>query len=446
MATVQAFIRVSAKKTDKANIRFRLRDGRNVQFFHKSEIEVSPDDFDNKKQTLKSQKDFQPNGFRDKFNDSITDRKKLILKVYNNETNKAGLTSEILDLRIDKILNPDKYKKVEAVENTGQSFFDIFDEFLLKHKLSEGRKSHYEVIFRALKRFELYTSKKIRKSFILDLSTLTADTLRDIEHYLTNEVDILLKNPEFIKAIPQSRQPKQKGKNTISGQFTKIRAFIHWAIKEGITSNNPFNKFTIEPTIYGTPYYITIDERNRLYNKDLSFMPELAIQRDIYVFQCFIGCRVSDMYSMTKENVIDGFIEYIQSKSKDEEPQTVRVPLSKTAIEILNRYPDNKNDMLLPFISQPHYNKAIRDAFTLAGLKRMVTVLNPTTRKEEKKPLNEIASSHVARRTLIGNLYKQGKDQNLISSITGHKEGSKAFARYRNVDDEMKTDLINLLD
>ena len=175
-------------------------------------------------------------------------------------------------------------------------------------------------------------------------------------------------------------------------------------------------------------------------------MPQLAIQRDIYVFQCYIGARVSDMYQMTKSNVIGDFLEYIQDKTLLENPITIRVPLSKTALEILNRYPENKNGMILPFISQPHYNLAIREAFTLAGLKRMVTVLDPLTRKETKRPLNEIATSHVARRTLIGNLYKQGKDQNLISSISGHKEGSKAFARYRNVDDEMKQELIDLLD
>jgi len=30
--------------------------------------------------------------------------------------------------------------------------------------------------------------------------------------------------------------------------------------------------------------------------------------------------------------------------------------------------------------------------------------------------------------------------------LSGHKEGSKAFARYRDIDDDMKKDLISLLD
>ncbi len=80
-----------------------------------------------------------------------------------------------------------------------------------------------------------------------------------------------------------------------------------------------------------------------------------------------------------------------------------------------------------------------------AGLNRMVTVINPTTREEEKRVLYEIASSHLARRTFVGNLYKQVKDPNLVGSLSGHKEGSKAFARYREIDEQMKRELVDLL-
>ena len=84
--------------------------------------------------------------------------------------------------------------------------------------------------------------------------------------------------------------------------------------------------------------------------------------------------------------------------------------------------------------------------FKEAGLNRIVTILNPTTREEEKRHLYEIASSHLARRTFIGNLYKQVKDPNLVGKLSGHVEGSKAFARYRDIDEEMKQQLVALLD
>lgn len=49
-------------------------------------------------------------------------------------------------------------------------------------------------------------------------------------------------------------------------------------------------------------------------------------------------------------------------------------------------------------------------------------------------------------KTFIGNLYKQVKDPNLIASMSGHSEGSRAFVRYRKIDDDMKKELVNLLD
>ena len=63
-----------------------------------------------------------------------------------------------------------------------------------------------------------------------------------------------------------------------------------------------------------------------------------------------------------------------------------------------------------------------------------------------KSPINEISSSHLAQRTFVSNLYKKVKDPNLVGSLSGHKEGSKAFARYRDIDEEMKKELVSLLD
>lgn len=60
--------------------------------------------------------------------------------------------------------------------------------------------------------------------------------------------------------------------------------------------------------------------------------------------------------------------------------------------------------------------------------------------------LTEVASSHLARRCFIGNLYKQVKDPNLVGALSGHKEGSRAFARYREIDEDMKRELVSMLE
>ena len=50
----------------------------------------------------------------------------------------------------------------------------------------------------------------------------------------------------------------------------------------------------------------------------------------------------------------------------------------------------------------------------------------------------------MARRTFIGNIYKLVKDPNLVSALTGHVEGSRAFTRYRTIDIDMKKDLVKV--
>ena len=101
---------------------------------------------------------------------------------------------------------------------------------------------------------------------------------------------------------------------------------------------------------------------------------------------------------------------------------------------------------ILPFISEQKYNDAIKEVFRLAGINRVVTVLDPTTRREVRMPISECASSHMARRTFCGNLYKRVKDPNIVASMSGHKEGSKAFARYREIDKDIKRDALKVFE
>ena len=75
---------------------------------------------------------------------------------------------------------------------------------------------------------------------------------------------------------------------------------------------------------------------------------------------------------------------------------TVRVPLNDVAKSILEKYKDLPGMQLLPFTSQQQYNRDIKTMFEMAGLDRILTVINPKTREEEKKRLCDIASSHLA--------------------------------------------------
>ncbi|MFR9620140.1 MAG: phage integrase SAM-like domain-containing protein [Rikenellaceae bacterium] len=354
------------------------------------------------------------------------------------ETDPDKVCGEWLAAIVDKFHYPEKFEAKE--EAAKQTFFEVFEEFLQVRKLSEVRKRNFRVICRILRRYEAY------RGVTLDLDTINTSTLRDIDKFLREEHTLCEKSKyqKILSLIPEARQPLPRGQNTINDIFTKIRTFLRWCVEEHKTTNLPPIK--IEECVYGTPDYITIDERKQIECVDLGAHPQLAIQRDIFVFQCCIGCRVGDLYKLTPQSVVGGAIQYVPRKTKDGRPLTVTVPLNATALEILKRYAYSDPVKLLPYISEQKYNNAIKRVFELAGVSRVVQVRNPLTGESEPRPIYEVASSHLARRTFVGNLYKQVKDPNLVGALSGHKEGSRAFARYRDIDNDMKVELVKLLE
>lgn len=444
MTTVKAFIR-TGKKDKEANIRFRLSDGRNVQLFHKSELMVLPTLWDEKREQYKAKSVIKTEE-RIRLNTAIAERKKLLLSLYDGT---PSITSDQLEQLIDEQLHPEKYQK------QGDNFFSIMETYLQKKKLSEVREKNFRVLVRALQRYELFVAANERKEFKLELDKVNSETIEDLESFLRNEHNLYDEYPDIYKEVPtivntkrKIVKPQPRGNNTICALFNKLRAFYNWCNQQGITDNHPFERYNgITTEKYGTPFYLTLDERNLIADYDLSAHPQLAIQRDIFIFQCLIGCRVSDLLKMTQDNIINDAVEYIPHKTKDERPVVVRVPLNERAKILIDKYKEsNYKGKLFPFISAQKYNDDIKDIFRLCGITRLVTILNPTTGKEEKKPINEVASSHMARRTFVGNLYKKVKDPNLVGSLSGHAEGSKAFARYREIDDDIKKELVNMIE
>lgn len=443
---VSAFIRKTAKKNDtdsQVTIYFRLRD-KNKDIKSASELTINPNHWSPERQGYKDRVALVGDDEKIRLRDDIQNIISLITKNYTDESD-----AEWLSEMIDYYHHPDKYKTQEEIEaDTKPTFEQLLDEFLLKHKFSNVRKKNFRVVKRALLRYELFVraTKRGQKSFILDIDTITPDTLSDIWDFLENEHRYYELHPSIYEQIPEKRAPKPRGKNTIIDCFCRMRTFFLWCYDKKKTQNRPFDNFRIDECTYGTPVYITLEERDKLYDKDLSQHGQVEIQRDIFIFQSLIGCRIGDLYRMRKQNIINAAIEYIPRKTKEGNPVTVRVPLNDKAKAILNKYKDLEGDKLLPFISEQKYNDAIKKAFKLAEIDRIVTILDPLTNEEVKKPLYEVASSHMARRTFIGNIYKKVKDPNLIGALSGHKEGSKAFSRYREIDEEMKKELVNLLD
>ena len=155
----------------------------------------------------------------------------------------------------------------------------------------------------------------------------------------------------------------------------------------------------------------------------------------IFIFHCLVGCRVSDLYALSNDNVIGDFLKYVPAKTSESSGAVCRVPLSKRAKIILERY-GGIDGLKKHFCCQQQYNENIRQILSACGITRKVIVKNPTTGANEVKGINEVATSHTLRKTFCGNAYKSVKDPNLIGAMSGHAPSSKAFARYRKIEDD----------
>lgn len=310
----------------------------------------------------------------------------------------------------------------ELVERHHRPLAAWVREFVAMRELSEARSRQYATLERTLERFD-----RARRC-VHTPEGLTAETVADFVAFLRTEH---MHNPAC----------KARGHNTLCSMLSRLRALVRWLADAGVCAIPPAAAFRLRTgEVYGTPYYLTIEEVSAIARGRLE-SAELSRQRDIFVFQCLTGCRVSDLRRLRPSNVNCGTLEYVAVKTHRERPAMVRVPLHPAAAEIVARYAGG--EWLLPCSGADRYNRAIRRVLTACGITRSVAVLDPRTLLESHRCINEVASSHLARRTFIGNLYRQARDPCIVGAMSGHKDGSTAFARYRTIDDGMKRELIS---
>ena len=396
----------------------------------------------------------------------------------DNSLDKESLTKDWLKDVVDRYNHPEKYQDAPIEKKT---IYDIIEEYTktpdrkTNQPLVESHARVFYVLSRAIARYAGYirATDNSRKDFEFDIDKVTRDDIEDFTDYLRHEKELADDKPKtFEKLLSEYPQSVRKGRNVIEGRGentiikmrTRLKSVFQYCNMKGYTTNRPFEGITIGTAKVGTPIYITIDERNQIADADLvtiwETMPKkerqlarmpiktLIEQRDIFVFQCLIGCRVGDLLKMTDKYIHNGILVYTPHKTMNEGDEAVqaRVPLHQKALSLIKKYKgiDTKG-RLFPFITAQRYNDAIKVIFKMAGVTRNVEVRNARTGENEIVPINEVASSHLARRTFVGNAYFKVHDPNLIGKMSGHVEGSKAFKRYRKIEDDTLKEVIDLI-
>lgn len=349
-------------------------------------------------------------------------------------------------------------------ESMSSSIYTFFDQYCKSHEIAHSREVNYKtlkcIIFR-YEKFEHYVSQ--RRNYIFSPDSIDANDIFCLRDYMRMEGDMMTRYPRVFDEIIQQQslafpyQRKQakgyginnKSENYVIGMMKKIRVVQNWLQKTlKLTDNNPFFgvNLGVEQRL-SHPVYLTKDERNLIASFDLTSNPKLQIQRDIFIFQCMTGCRYEDLRMLTPMNVNDSVLEYVPLKTcKNTTPVQPRIPLTLDSMMTISKYSGwSKDNRLLPCTNVSQYNTDLKEIFKLCGLRRMVYVLDAKQGKEVQKPLCEVASSHLARRTFVGISYKMTKDPNIIASMSGHVDGSRAFDRYRDIDDEIRMEVIDLI-
>ena len=334
-------------------------------------------------------------------------------------------------LEYGTITTPAGMPTVERLKKIYDSMNEYIEKYIEAKHLLHGTAKQYRVLGNHLRLFS-------QLHYTIFAGRVELNDLKAFEHFIRHEAG---KHPKKGAKVAELAQ------NTVNSKMRSMRALCNYCVSIGVAQSNPFDKFQIKQSIYGTPVWLTIEERDKIYHTHFD-NPSLERQKDIFIFQCYVGCRVSDLMQMTAANITDdGFVQYIQHKLRTTNPTTVRVPLTDTALEILERYkPKRKGDPLLPFISPQKYNVTIKKVLEEAGITREVLVHNPKTLTNEPKRVCDIAASHLARRTFTANIFKLTKSERITSALTGHVNGSRAFSRYTDIDDDMKISVIAAID
>ena len=187
--------------------------------------------------------------------------------------------------------------------------------------------------------------------------------------------------------------------------------------------------------MYDAPIFLKADELRRVMQTAVP--PELQQTKDIFVLNCALGCRISDLKRLTMDKVAvseEGipYVHYIPSKTARLQAmnQEIQTPLITSALEIVQRTRLAFNGHN-PKYEKQVYNKNLRRLLEFCGIDRRVCLYDSERGDNIYKPLYEVASSKLARKTHVDMLTKV---QINYYAAGLHREGSGAVFRYTSLE------------
>lgn len=217
--------------------------------------------------------------------------------------------------------------------------------------------------------------------------------------------------PNLMKAYEMWLQKKGLVPNSTSFYMRILRATYNRAVEMDIIENTrPFrNVYTgVEKTVKRA---LPIGIIRKIRYLDLSYDPRLDYARDMFILSFFLrGMSFIDMSFLRKKDLRFGHISYRRRKTG----QLLSIKWTREMQEILNKYPENPTEFLLPIIKTNTENKRMhyhnRMSEINASLKRIAEIINL------KIPL----TLYVARHSWASVARSKGIPISIISEGMGH--------------------------
>lgn len=433
MERITIFTRTT-KTEGSIRLRFRLRIGREVQLYHKSNIVAD----------LKDLKKFNIDGsVRGKvslFNKQLKldiDREMAAMESafqhLSAKITPENITSEMFEAQITLELDPqalvDEKKKMKIL--------DRFDQFIEEaHRdgiFGDVRKKHYIVTRDSFERF-----LQIKNLMSLTPSEFTADMLMDLREFFTNEYKYVKRYSFLYKGMKKINIPQDKREsNTVVTRMKKLQTFFNELEDREEVLVSPFRRLgkkrkeQILKELYDDPRFLHKDEFLKIM--DTKVPKDLQQVKDVFLLHCTFGCRVGDFKNLSMDKIEvseDGipFVHYLPQKTvrTNAGREEIETPIMRFALDIIKKY--DFNFPVLKYVSgKSGYNVKIKRLLKHCNIDRKVKVFNSDKNDNEYLPLYEFGSSKLCRSTHVDMMRKVQVD---LYASGLHKEGSRAVNRY----------------
>ncbi len=203
--------------------------------------------------------------------------------------------------------------------------------------------------------------------------------------------------------------------NTIGKHVKHIKTIMHEARDEGYHKNIEIDNKAFKVLKKKVEnIYLTEKELRRLYNLNLSEMPNYELVRDVFLVGCYTAQRFSDYSRINKNHILNGYIEMIQTKTQEK----VIIPIRPELKAILSKY-----NYTLPKTYEQKVNKYIKEVGRLAEINETIQTENTRGGLVVKQDVYKymLIKTHTARRSGATNMYLAGIPSIDIMKITGHK-------------------------